>query len=60
MAGKNICNGEFQLGTGIEHSVLDVAKMFNHPIEFISPRPGDRSSGLADASSAKKYSRVRA
>jgi len=53
LAGKNICNSEFQLGSGIERSVLDVAKMFNHPIEFVSPRPGDRSSGLADISSAK-------
>jgi predicted transcriptional regulator len=36
-----------------EDNILDVAKMFNHPIEFVSPRPGDRSSGLADISSAK-------
>lgn len=53
LAGKNICNNEFQLGSGIEYSILDVAKMFNHQIEFIPQRPGDRPSGLADITLAK-------
>lgn len=48
LAGEKISNSEFQLGTGIEYSILEVAKMFDQPYEFIPPRKGDRPRGLAD------------
>ena len=54
LAGENIRNDEFQLGTGVEYSVLEVAAMFNQPIEFIPPRPGDRPRGLADIAHTKE------
>jgi UDP-glucose 4-epimerase len=47
LAGDNLKNDQFQLGTGIEYSVLEIAAAFDHPIEFIPPRPGDRMNGLA-------------
>ena len=46
-AGDNIRNEQFQLGTGKEYSILEIAAAFDHPIEFIPPRPGDRKNGLA-------------
>jgi len=48
LAGVNIQNDEYQLGTGVEYSILEVAEMFDHPVEFIEARPGDRPRGLAD------------
>lgn len=38
----------FNLGTGTNHSILEVAEMFNHPIEFIPARPGEAYQTLAD------------
>ena len=54
LAGNNIINAEFQLGTGVDHSILEIAEAFDHPIEFIAPRPGDRPKGLADISYTKR------
>ena len=54
LAAENINNEEYQLGTGEEFSILEIAKAFNHPYEFIPPRPGDRPNGLADISFTKK------
>lgn len=54
LAGNNISNSEFQLGTGEEYSILEVAEMFKHPIDFIPPRPGDRPRGLADIKYTKE------
>lgn len=54
LAGENICNDEFQLGTGVDYSVLEIAAAFDHPIEFIPPRRGDRPKGLADISHTKE------
>ena len=54
LAGENICNGEFQLGTGVDYSILEIAAAFDHPFEFIPPRPGDRPKGLADISHTKE------
>lgn len=48
LAGENICNQEFQLGTGVEYSILELANLFDHHFEFIPARPGDRPRGLAD------------
>jgi len=54
LAGENVCNDEFQLGTGVDYSVLEIAAAFDHPIEFIPPRRGDRPKGLADISHTKE------
>jgi len=48
LAGKNIKNEQYQLGTGKEYSILEIAAAFDHPITFIPPRPGDRKNGLAN------------
>ena len=48
LAGDNISNREFQLGTGKEYSILEIAAAFDHEFEFIDPRPGDRPNGKAD------------
>jgi len=48
LAGDNIKNDQFQLGTGKEYSVLEIAAAFDHPSVFIPPRPGDRKNGLAN------------
>jgi len=53
LAGNNIKNHEFQLGSGEEYSILDIAKTFNHPIEFIEARKGDREKGVADIGETK-------
>lgn len=49
MASNKIENDEYQLGTGKDYSILEVAQMFGADIIFTPPRPGDRRSGLADA-----------
>lgn len=54
LAGDNIRNDEFQLGTGIDYSVLEIAAAFDHHFEFIPARRGDRPKGLADTSHAKE------
>lgn len=48
LAGDNISNKEFQLGTGKEYSILEIAAAFDHEFEFVDPRPGDRPNGKAD------------
>lgn len=41
-------NGDgYMIGTGKSYSILDVAKAFNHPIEFIPERKGERQYGRA-------------
>lgn len=54
LAGDNIRNDEFQLGTGRDYSVLDLVEAFNHQHTFIPARRGDRPKGLADISNAEK------
>lgn len=49
MAANKIENDEYQLGTGKDYSILEVAQMFGDNIIFTPPRLGDRRSGLADA-----------
>lgn len=43
----------FNLGTGTNHSINEVAKMFNHPIEYIPNRPGEAQTTLADIQESK-------
>ena len=54
LAGDNIRNDEFQLGTGVDYSILEIAAAFDHPFEFIPARRGDRPKGLADISHTKE------
>ena len=53
LAGSNIRNQEFQLGTGVDYSILEIANAFDHYFEFIDARRGDRPKGLADISTTK-------
>mgnify|MGYP003109700230 FL=1 len=53
LAGSNIRNQEFQLGTGVDYSILEIANAFDHHFEFIDARRGDRPKGLADITSTK-------
>jgi len=41
-------NDEYQLGSGKNYSILEVAHMFSNNIKFISDRKGDRKYGKAD------------
>jgi UDP-glucose 4-epimerase len=51
---KKECVGEiFNIGTGTNHSVLDLVKMLKGEHEFILPRVGESRVTLADASKTK-------
>ena len=41
-------NEEYQLGSGKDYSILEVAQMFGREITFIPQRRGDRRYGRAD------------
>ncbi|MGP4010858.1 NAD-dependent epimerase/dehydratase family protein [Streptomyces sp. 4N124] len=43
----------YLLGRGEEHRVIDVARMFGAPIEFVPARRGERTRGRADNSRAR-------
>lgn len=43
----------FNLGTGINYSINEVAKMFNHPIKYIPARSGEAENTLADIENIK-------
>lgn len=47
-ASKKIINKEYQLGSGEDFSVLEVAKMFSDKIEYIPERKGDRKYSKAN------------
>mgnify|MGYP001253574468 CR=1 FL=1 len=54
-AWKKGLNGDFMLGTNRNTSVIDIAKLFNHPIVYIEEKPGERlSSTIPDLESQKK------
>ena len=40
-------NDEYQLGTGRNYSILEIAKAFGHPYEIVSERKGERFEGVA-------------
>jgi UDP-glucose 4-epimerase len=44
----------YLLGTGVNHSLLEVAQMFKHPYEFIPERKGERFTSQAYASKAQE------
>ena len=44
-------NGQiFNIGTGMNHSILEIAKMLEHDYVFIPPRIGEAKTTLADIS----------
>ena len=44
----------FNIGTGVNHSILDVVKMVDGPFEFIPPRKGEAKETLACINAAIK------
>ena len=45
----------FNLGTGVNHSIQELAKMFNSEIKYIPERPGEAQNTLADIHDSKAY-----
>ncbi len=50
---KQILGEIFNVGTGINHSVLDLANLIDGEYEFIPPRPGESRITLADNTKIK-------
>ena len=48
-------NGEYHLGTGINHPIVDIAKMFSDSIEFKSKAKGERSSSVMPKHNPPKW-----
>jgi UDP-glucose 4-epimerase len=48
MASEVLYNDEYQLGSGVEYSIIEVAKMFSDNIQFIPERKGDRKYSKAN------------
>ena len=42
----------FDLGTGVNHSINEVAAMFKHPVKYIPARPGEAFATLASVDKA--------
>jgi UDP-glucose 4-epimerase len=53
-SNKDYVGELFNIGTGINHSVLDIVKMLKGDHEFIPPRPAESRVTLADSSKAEK------
>jgi UDP-glucose 4-epimerase len=45
----------FNIGTGKNYSINEVAKMFKHPIEYIPKRPGEAQETLADITELRNW-----
>lgn len=45
----------FNIGTGKNYSINEVAKMFKHPIEYIPKRPGEAQDTLADTKELREW-----
>ena len=43
----------FNLGSGVNYSINELAQMFSHPFEYIPERPGEAQTTLADISFTK-------
>lgn len=48
LASKNLNNDEYQLGSGTDFSILEIAKMFSDDIIFVPDRKGDRKYSKAN------------
>ena len=47
------CAHIYNVGSGTKVSILEIAKMLNHPYEFIPPRAGEALTSMADISKIK-------
>lgn len=54
LSSQKLQNDEYQLGSGKDYSILEVAKMFKSKIEFIPSRLGDRKVGLANCEETRQ------
>ena len=52
--GKNHKGEIFELGSGVNYSINELAKMFNCKTKYIPPRPGEYDVTLCDFSKAEK------
>lgn len=52
---KNILGNVYNLGSGTNFSINDIAKIFNFPFIYTEKRVGDARETLADISKTKKY-----
>ena len=48
LASEKLSNEEYQLGSGTDYSILEIAKMFSDDIKFVEPRKGDRKYSKAN------------
>jgi len=46
---------EWEIGSGVTYSILQIAKAFNHPIIFKKSRKGERTGKPADLSKIRNY-----
>ena len=53
--GKNYKGEIFELGSGVNYSIKDIANLFNHDITHIPARPGEYDVTLCDYSKAENY-----
>ena len=54
MSKKNYNADVFNVGSGFNYSILEVAEMFKQPIEFIQDRRGEASQTIADIETTMK------
>jgi UDP-glucose 4-epimerase len=54
LASNKLENDEYQLGSGRDYSILEIAKMFGSEIKFVNSRPGDRKTSLANTEETKE------
>lgn len=54
LAAAKLENDEYQLGSGQDYTILEVAKMFSNDIVHVPGRPGDRRSGLANSEETRE------
>jgi len=55
LAAQNTLDFEvFNIGSGRNHSINEVANLFNHRVEYIGAREGESRNTLADISKAKR------
>ncbi|MDC3112245.1 NAD-dependent epimerase/dehydratase family protein [Pelagibacteraceae bacterium] len=54
IAAKRHNNKEFHLGSGINYTIKEVAKMFKHKIKYVPERPGERFTSKSKTNIARK------
>jgi UDP-glucose 4-epimerase len=54
LASNNFLNEEYQLGSGQDYSIKEVAEMFGGDVVYVEARPGDRKYGIANTNETFK------